>query len=714
MVLGLKTDVLAGNVLSARLTPWSPYRNKYFAPYVNGIYTGQNGQNVKSYFTQDVLFQATIPFNSKVGSIFFEDAGDWSTFPPGYDPSGNAEANDALTANQIQIAWTGNYSLTSPTGDTQITIQSVIGAKRFYNVGAVPGRRTRGRLYYTIQTINSGTYGEEVHIVRFWALNGQSVLLVAEGYTPSLLSTGDSNGESSGQELTATGLLSVQFSLDYVQDVLPPSSTNPGAFFDVCWNAGYQIHYSIEPLVFPRTPEAIVQDTGTDNYIYLSPVIPGGVYNFNVLPINDDGVVQGSAFPTTLPLTLNAAPAPPQITGVSGDASGLSINWTVGETGCIYTVFSSLKNTPINFEGTDLPTPIITGVDANTATLLPITDYSTVDYTPDFMMLASAFDGAVQVANAAFDAVIGQITGGQSIDFNEMFALALDYLDAALANYSAALSLDFTSYQQIIAGMGNGVLQTSTANPTDWGNAVGSAMQQFLSGIGSILDGNPARYTFSDGTMSGATPIAMQSIYQVSLVSGQINGLVQTAQIRIVVRASKGGIQEQTNQEFIITLDNAGNIIEPQPNPANIESLTVVNSLTINVRASVIEDAFTGQATGLVADEVQLFIIPHDSQTDGIAGSSSNDGFDFTSPVDTQPLGVAYGNYHNTNLSYTVPAPGWYDVAVKAAINNTSGTVLSGSYKPSCIYLSNTTPDSVLNLAGKVIRGRGNAGNAGL
>lgn len=656
MILGLQTDVIAGNVLSAKMTPWAPYRNRFWAPYINAIYTGQN---VKSHFNQDIAIQGTIPFNTSVGSVYFEDAGQWASFPGTYNPSAKAEFRDALTANQIQISWTGTYELTAPTGDTQLTITSVSGAARNYNVGPVAGRSTRGRLFYTITTIS------DVHVVRFWAVNGPNVLLIAEGSR-----TGD--GSLTAVQRNSSGL-SVDCDLAYTADV--PAST---AWFDLRWNQGFQIHYSTSPLSFPRTPQAIVQDTGVDKYIFLSPVIPGGVYNFNVLTINDDGLVQGSAYPTTAALTVNAAPSPPLIVSVTGDASGLVVNWDVGEAGCTYTVYSSFKNAPINFESANTPTPITTATDATTATLAAIADYATDDFTSDFTALAGAFDAGVASALAAFNA-------GES-GFTDDFTAAVTSIDAAIDAFGAALDIDFSEFDLLVTGTGNNVLSATASvadlglSTSDWQAAVYGAIGQFLSNLGSVLVSNSARYTFSDGTLPTVNPLITQSIYDAA------QPFVETAQIRIIVRATKGGVQEQTDAEFIVNLDNSGNILLPKPNSANLESLSVTGGLTVNVDASVIEDD-----AAAVADAVQLFVVP-------IASS-----FNFAAPVDTESLGTAYGNYHKTTLTYTVVSPGWYKLAVKAA----SAGVLSDSYSTYSVYLSNSTPDAVQDLQAKVIRGKG-------
>lgn len=727
-ILGLKASLIAGNVLSAKMTPWSPYRTRYFAPFMNAIYIGHN---VKSHFNQDISVQGTIPFSTRVGSIYFEDAGDWSSFDTDFIPSGNAEYLDALTANQIQIAWKGNYELTAPTGDTQLTITSVTGAARGYNVGPVPNRSTRGRLFYTIQTVSG------VHIVRFWAINGSFMLLVAEDTTGSLTAMPRNN---SG--------VSVVYTIAYTADV-----PNNQAWFDLRWNQGFQVHYSTSALAFPRTPEAIVQDTGTDNYVFLSPVIPGGLYNFNVLTINDDGLVQGSAYPTTSPLTVNASPAAPTITSVTGAASGLVVNWDVGEAGCTFTVYSSLKNSPINFESANTPTPITTAIDATTATLAAITDFAVDDFTSDFSTLASAFDTQVSAALTAY--AIGES------GFITSFGSVQSALDAAISAFGGTLEIDFSEFAGLVNGICTNVLDTATsldelyltpltgwtaagpyfvgdytiglsggsgdpqigsaftiaANPDiylvtnwdaganlldfeppliagvslgdsinfiaptfTWSDSMKASMGQFLSGLGCILSGNSARYSFSDGTLPSITPLVVQSIYDAALP------LIETAKIRVVIRASKGGVQEQTDAEFVVELDNSGNILFPKPNQANIAKIAVTSGLTLNVVSSVIEDD-----TAALADSIQLFVVP-------IASS-----FNFAAPVDIQSLGTAYGNYHSTTLSYTVGSVGWYKIAVKAV----SAGTLSDSYSTQTIYLSTSTPDAVLNLNAKVIRGLG-------
>lgn len=295
MIRGFATDTMSGNVLRSKVDTWGYYRDRYFAVFSNGVYTGQN-------YLAPIDSDLTIPLNlgagTTIGSIYLEDAGDWSSFNTDYYPKGNVEYFDSLTAQRLQLTWTASYTLSTVRGDTQLSSISITGAKRFRNCAAVPERSTRGRVSYSITTV-SGT-----HIVRFWSGD----FLVAEGSLSGNGAITCSPSNYSGMTVTGT--------LTYTGDVAPNT-----AFIDIRWPASYQIHYSKSSLSYPRTPEATAKDSGTDAYLYLSAVLSGGTWNWNVLQVDDDGDVQTTGIPTTTAQTINAPPASPTNLRITGSGA---------------------------------------------------------------------------------------------------------------------------------------------------------------------------------------------------------------------------------------------------------------------------------------------------------------------------------------------------------------------------------------------------------
>jgi hypothetical protein len=238
---------------------------------------------------------------------------------------------------------------------------------------------------HSIDEIGDG--GFTTWIIRFWA----GTQLVAEG---SRLANGPVVcTERNGSGLTVTATITAS-------GVLPPNV----AFLDVRWPAAYQIHYSQAPLTYPRTPVKVVLDSGLDDgYVFLTPELLPGAWHYNVLHVDDEGDVQTSiAAPADSPVAIRLPPLPPTITGVAGKAAALNVDWSPGESSCIYTVYASRANRPVNFGDEAAPAPITTAQDATHATLAVITDFAPVDREPFYNALVAAFDSAVANANAAY------------------------------------------------------------------------------------------------------------------------------------------------------------------------------------------------------------------------------------------------------------------------------------------------------------------------
>lgn len=507
-VLWRRIDHAGQHAVRVRAILRPEYTEKYYSVFVNGIYIKNVWVGAKG------ILEEVIPTDpgTTVGSVDIQDAGQWAAFEDGFIPS-TAEEAEAESAMRLQFTWQTPYRVTSIRGDTQISITSITGAQRGINVANVPSRPTRGKLHY--QIINeAGTY-----IVRWWA--GRE--LVAEG-------TRVGNGSVTCSAINNSGL-SIVCTITFTAEV------NPGrAFVEIAWPKSYQIHYSTSALSFPRTPEGTLNDEGIESYAFLSDELSAGAYNWNILWVDDGGNVQASGFPSTSAKTINTNPLPPTVTSIVKSGSNFVVTWTVGESGCTFTVYSSPVNYPVNLGDYTNPAAVTTALNATTANV-PIPD-----------------------------------------------------------------------------------------------------------GPGKV---------------------------------------------RFIVRATKGGRQETTDVIHEVEIDASEAIINPRPNRAEIQDITITSGLTIEVEGAIVEDE-----AAAAASHFDLYVKALASG----AINPDSDSAQASVALDTAVLGVK-----RKDVSYAVGGSGWYRVALLA---RTSAGARSRSWIEHIIEVSNATMDAVLNPKAKVIRGK--------
>lgn len=591
-VLGLTAEIIAGNVLLARMKPLPRYRNHYWAPFINGVYLGQN---YKCHLNDDITIAATIPFTSSVGSIYFEHAGRWQNFD-GFDrlPSAGAERVEALTALNLMISWTGTYSLTTPVNDTSLSFTSISGAKRGLNCTFSDEQQSRGRLYYSITTDGSNN-----HTVRFY--NGLTI--VANG-------TRNGDGVIVCNPANFSGL-TVKGTLTYTTDI-------DDAYIELRWPSGYQVHYSTSSLSFPRAPEALVEDTGSNTYMFLSPNLVSGVYNFNVLQVDDAGNVQSSMYPTTAPLTINTAP--PAATNVvasiesSGGIKYIRVDFDAAAAGITHNVYvSDSANTPIDTYQSQPIASLGTGrriatispdvfFDSAIGRNLPVIDSSQTDYTSAFSTLETAFNSAVSGLNTAFDA-------GEA-GFITAFQTALDALETAIQNYGDTLIIDTSEFENVLSSYAEILLATVSEVtgisilPANWTTAVKPTFGHYIAFLGSLLNGDSSKYHLSDGTIySNADGSTSLPAVGISLFEGG-KPFIFDSEFRFMVTAVEAGIEEQSNTEILVTLNPDGTIMLPVPNQPSVTDENL-NGLTLNLNIGVSEED-----SEVIADSVVAWIAP--------------------------------------------------------------------------------------------------------
>lgn len=667
------TAVVMGGGVRIKIDVWEPYRERFFAIFVNGIWTGQN-----LYAPVSGIIEANLPVTpaADVGSIWIEEVGQWDSFDTVDSiPRGQAEIDEASSANRLLFLWNATYKLSTVTGDSQLSSIVITGARRGRNVANVPDLPQRGRLSYSITSVST------VYIVRWWADDR----LVAEGSRDGIGAITCSERNSSGLSVTAD--------LTYSADVKVGT-----AFIDVKWPKSYQIHYSTSSLSYPRTPEATKNDDGTETYEQPTAALAAGSYNYNVIPVDDEGDEQSApSAPSDSPLTIVAPPAAPTITSVTGSATGgLTVNWTAGVAGCTYMVYFSPVNEPINRGSRATPAPVgPSAVNATSASIGTISGYAPVDRTTDYATCVSTFDFEVSTANTAFITYTG-------------FSAALTTLETsiltAISTFGGVLNLEFAKIKEQVSRQIASVkaitdsVEGTGASASDGKDEIGPHFSTLLQMLGSILSGNSGRYAIGAGFLPGGQPPGTGTATGASLdgTSGlssisfgdslydAAQPLIKNSRIRVIVRATLSSIQETNDAEYEVEFDASGAIVAARPNEAEVQSITV-SGLGITAKAGVINDDSAGVATVM-----DLYVIA--------VGSSIVVG----SPSASVALPTALAGYQSVNVSFTVGGSGWYQVVVMA---RTAGGVRSEKYKTLLRYFSTDTPDAVSNLSGKVIRG---------
>lgn len=426
-------------------------------------------------------------------------------------------------------------------------------------------------------------------------------------------------------------------------------------------------------LVYPRTPEAIVLDNGKSKYAFRTPPLSNGIYDFNVLQINDRGITQTAIVaPADSPLTIHAPPAAPTITGVTLVAGAFVIAWDLGEAGNTYTVYYSDRDKPINFGQQTGPAPVATAVDATSATLGLAPSTTPIDLSADYAAAAAAFDAVAAAFNTAFAAGEATFTAALPVQISAAF-VALKTFEKALGKPLNVFRLAMISWCNLIesalatvAGLG-----LSTA---DWQTAVRDVYSGLVATLGALVDGSAQRYSMPDGSLPGELPgELMSNLYDAA------QPFVRPARFRFVVRArDAAGVEELNESVFTLEVDGAGVADATRPNPASIQSIDCAG-LTATVTALVIED----NNAGVLAVSVNLLV-------NGVV-------------VANAVLPAATDGTHEVAIDYIFAAPGWYSVAVQAVAVGTGA--VSDASVPQDVYASDAAPVGVAALEAQVMRG---------
>ncbi len=728
--LVLRTRALPAG-LWFELVPFDLCRGRYFALFVNGIWTGKNYRAPLEGTISDLIPVDT----SESLSVSALEVGDWETFID--IPDALAGYLDSLSASKLKIAWTAGYGTFAAAGDTQLAAISVSGAQRGANVGDVPEQPTRGRLFYTITDLGATC------IVRFYAggkLVSESAPLTTAGLVAGTAAEVDGSGLTVSFNLTFTGAVALGT-----------------AFFDVFWPAAFPIHYSTATLTYPRAAEATVLDNGQADRVYSTPVLAPGTYNYNALQRSDEGVVQTSIVaPADSPQTIYSSPAAPTITGVTIVGGNFIVAWTVGEAGCTFIVYSSGANRPINFGQCSSPAPVgPSAVNATSANAGSVPTTTPVDNTADYASIVANFDAVVAALNTAFDLGEGDFT---SIDGT--VAGLLIYVAA----YEVALGKALQEFKDAIQNSGDALFAAQQLyfgaglSTDDWRAAIKPYLGAFFGVLGNLVAGEPNRYTFSDGSLpSVGANVLSATLFDVA------QPFVKPAIFRFIVRATKGGVQELGDQVFELEVDGAGVTQAARPNLATIQALSfaaTVGTITVGVLednsavvATAVELLVNGSVAALNDPNSELLVsfgltagiatLVSDFQTGVGVGDWVTVTFDapyaalsgtyavtavvsmtsfriaishanIASPGGTgtiqvvaKALGALVDNAHKADLVYNFGAGGEFAIAVRAISAAGMKSAHASPDPARAIFVTGAAPGGVAAIAAQVIRGRG-------
>jgi len=647
--------VADGSTLIARCTPHSRWRSKFYAVFINGVWKG----NYRCPYAGPWEMIFPLDVGTIASSFYVVEAGQWDDYEDANSiPSFWIEENEIDFAKRIRISWNATYITEGPTGDTQLASVVVTGADRGDNCESVTDYPTRAVLTYSINT--TGT----THTIRIW----QSNTLVAEGAIvgDGLITCAAVNGSG----------LTVQGILTYVNDL------NAGqAKISLRWPQSYEINYSTAALTFPRTPEFVLYDDGTSNsFQYLTPVLAGPVYNYNVLTRSDENVLQTTIVaPSDSPKSVNQRPIGPTITSVTGTAANTVVRWTEGEPGCSYNIFYSSPDLPVNVDTWVLPIPFSVPVGSTTATLPLITGWAAVDRSVWITNLGTDIDAAISALNTAWNA--GE-TG-----FDTALTTFETAVVAAIETYEELLDYNLSDPKEDVWDniellrqftrelIGNGMATV------DWQTGTHESYARLLSTIGIIYDNLPTKWMPPDGVQA----TNLSSLIQIPLCDLS-RPTLHRPRFCVIVRATRqsDNLQEAMDGQYCWTYDDAGNVEYPPPNDAYIQD-TTIDGLALTLEGIYYDSDEQG-----VADYMDFYCVP--------ATSAINYG----SPVASKALSDSIAGKKLAEVSFSTTA-GYKRISVKARVSGTGRR--SDNSIETTIYVSGAAPSGVTGLHADVIRG---------
>ncbi|HUW45648.1 MAG TPA: hypothetical protein VMW50_07605, partial [Dehalococcoidia bacterium] len=599
---------------------------------------------------------------------------DHSTFDEEtYVPAGWIEESEADDASRLQINWTAGYDL----GDTtsQFASWALSGIKRFLNCEQVGTYGTRGVIWIELKTISGTTRS-----LRLWA-NGR---IVGEGSR-----TGD--GTITIAELNASGL-SGTVALTYSADIV-----RGDAQIDLRWPGSYNVHYSLSTLTYPRTPEAVVSDREVDNFIYLTPVLASGAWNYAVQAVGDDAIeLLPVSAPVDSPKAIGSPPLPPSILGATGNAAtGITLTWTHGQDGCRYWIHRGKKNEPVNLGDYPAPVPYITNW-GDTSTSFTVPDWAATDWTTPWATVQAAFQGVVDALNANYDTGMTGFEAAVRAQKIVLLAAVRTFGNDIQISVSGPLETAASAMDQL-EGANYGLNYTLTA---DWQAVMSSPMSTMMDMLSNLLFGELGRFTFTNGSLPfGSNPTGSpdgsgdDGTSDDNLSSGTTSlqdlvlPLVRNSIVWVIVRAENiAGFIETTDDAWPIEIDAAtGDVIQPRPNTSWIDNVQA-SGLTLTVSILVRTDD-----QEVAPDVADFYSVAYPG------------AIVYTVPQETAALTDRGDGILQATLTHTVAGAGYYTLSSRARVSTTGSR--SSSSVERILMVSTVVPAAATDVHARVIRG---------
>jgi hypothetical protein len=655
--------------IRADVEPHPNYRARNYALFVNGLW--RNNAYVASDTESVRIIHPVDPGSTDV-SLSVIEVGDHEQFDESYYvPGGWIREEEGGDAARIRIQWTAGFLIDEVNGENSLASMVLTGISRFSN--CEPDDKfptTRARLWYTIETVGAN------HIVRLWAnkelvCSGQ---IVGDG-----LVTFTANNSSG-----VTG----QCLLTYSSDIGPEEY-----FVTLRWAAAYNVHYSTAPLVFPRLPELVVYDKVVSQYVCLTPILPGGSYNYAVQAVGDDETLQSPVpAPSDSPKLIKSPPLPITFGIATGNWQQIHLTYLPGEPGCSYTVYYSLVDEPVNLGQWPLPVSIIRPVGSSFVNLAPIANWAPLDRTASWTTFYQTLDDVVANMNAAYDA--GYVGFLATLDFQA------DRAQKALQSLSNATGIPTPEHSESIAKLFDQLREFavlgSSMTITQFQNYLYSVHSSYLVGVSSVVEGTTGRYTFSDGSQPYAKPgsVLLDGVAGSNVAGGisnrtsvwdLVHPLVTNRIVRVIIRATRvsDGLQEVNDEVYEIELDENGDVVEMRPNSAYIVKMAANNtSVTFSLQSRTDDQLVAAQTLAMyyaAAPNAISYAVPQ-----GTVAASS------------EVTGVVSGD-----VVINFPSAGFYRIGAKAI---SAAGVQSANAAETTIWVGTEQPAGPTGVSALVIR----------
>ena len=728
------TRVAVGGAIEYHLDMWKPLRNRYLAPYVGGQYVGSN---IWIDNSGQAIFRT---LNTPNQVVFFEDAGPWPSFPAGYDPGAQAKNHQEFTTKNFKLTWSSTPAISPAINDAQLNSFVITGAQRGLNCAADPLTPTRAKLSYSMLTV-AGVHQLSIwretdtdgvrKLVAYGTRTGNGSITCSavndSGLTvvTTLTYTTDITPGNAWIELKWPASFELYWSTGAINFALAPNAiiTDKTANDYEYWAAGLPngtIHYAAIPRDDEGDRMATPAEAGTVT-IRAAPLPATGIY------------LAGTAASPTLIWTEGESGCSWNVYRSDPEAPVNYGSWTTP-------AIIGSGMTPDGLGNWTLAIPAITGYAATTGSTAYTTLKSACDTAAAALITAfnagqtgftaaiTTYTSAVSAAIAAFATTLGlDVTAAQTYLSNSVQSLLI-----ASAQYTSGTASGWTvigsdvqspgpspylasGNQQITPTGGTGAFNVNdvisigagteqynvleigtqlTVNPpiavdklngdaitlypiagATWTAAIQPYVVAALAQLGTLLRGQASLYTLP------GIPAPEESGIDVTLYDMGAPYYGTPPRFRFAVAAIKGGVQEQTFQEFDVQFHDDGTIMGALPNQAQFSAIRF-SGLQVQADINVIDDN-----SGATAAFVDLYVVTQ--------GSAIN----YATPSASVALPAPAIGFAQATVLFTVSTSGVYDIACKARSSVGERNIVP---QLKTHWISNDTPAALVNVLGEV------------